>query len=174
MKLNIVHILIAGVISSLSLVSCNSGSDKPDPSLRQYETEGGVTPEANPADASGLISPVNVQAGTGAVKHYICPKGCAGSGGDGEGKCPVCGSAYIHNVEFHKNDPQAPSTPINIQQPSPVTPQPTITTPPAESPAQNAKGEYHYTCPNNHPGSGNAGNCGTCNTELVHNAKYHE
>lgn len=31
------------------------------------------------------------------VAHYICSKGCKGSGSEAPGKCPTCSSEYAHN-----------------------------------------------------------------------------
>ena len=34
---------------------------------------------------------------------YVCPMHCEGSGSEAEGKCPVCGMAYVAQAD-HTND----------------------------------------------------------------------
>lgn len=34
---------------------------------------------------------------------YVCPMHCTGSGSEEEGKCPVCGMAYVPLAEHTKN-----------------------------------------------------------------------
>lgn len=93
--------------------------------------------------------------------HYVCPNGDGGGAG-AAGACPNCGAQLVHNQAFHDNPAQ--NTPqIN----NPITPQTPTNT------AQNAAGEWHYACPNGHPGSGTAGSCATCGAQLAHNQAYH-
>jgi hypothetical protein len=100
------------------------------------------------------------------VQHYICPNNCQGSGGEAQGNCPVCGTAYLHNQAFHANDAQNQVTP-------PPTPTPNPATPTAE-PAQNAAGVWHYTCAKGCAGgAGTATACSSCGGMLAHNAAYH-
>ncbi len=97
-------------------------------------------------------------AGASAVKHYICPNNCAGSGGDVQGTCPVCGTAYVHNQAYHNQTQQTPN-PAQSQQPAP---------------AQNAAGEYHYICSAGcGTGAGTQGTCPKCGAPLAHNQAYH-
>lgn len=35
---------------------------------------------------------------------YICPMHCKGSGSDSEGKCPVCGMAYVANTDHESHE----------------------------------------------------------------------
>ncbi len=118
--------------------------------------------------------------------HYICVDRCKGSGSDQSGTCPICGKEYIHNDDFHKNEPAPqisldPSKP-NSQtfDPSNLPPPPTATQlSPQELDALKAKGpEYtaHYTCPSHCKGSGGdqPGSCPKCGTEYVHNDVYHQ
>lgn len=63
----------------------------------------------------------------------------------------------------------APTTGIQSPLSNPAAP----TLPNQSTAAQNAAGEWHYTCPNGHPGSGTAGNCASCGTALVHNQAFH-
>ena len=121
------------------------------------------------------------------VQHYICPNNCAGSGGATEGVCPTCGTAYLHNQEFH-NQPNnglgsvAPSTPNQTNQAiSPVFQNQSgqvsgsnINTPSALSVGAGNPGVFHYVCPKGCAGgSGAAGTCSKCGSELAHNAAFH-
>ena len=107
---------------------------------------------------------------TASVKHYICANKCENSGSDVAGACPVCKNPYLHNDAFHsqdllKNGPL--NVPTNIQAPE-------SNTPATPSPAQNAKGIYHYTCNKGcYGGSGTASNCTNCGEQLAHNQAYH-
>lgn len=101
------------------------------------------------------------------VDHYTCPNGHKGS--DKQGVCTECNTAFVHNQAFHGS---------NLAIPKPTLQDPFTNAPASQntpSPAQNAYGDYHYTCPNGHPGgAGSAGNCSACNTKLVHNQLYHK
>ena len=110
-------------------------------------------------------------ANTSGVKHYTCPNNCAGSGGDGAGTCPVCGTAYQHNQAFHGNTTITPDvTPNATPALTPTTP-----TPPTTEPAQNAAGVWHYTCSAGCAGgAGAAGTCASCGGALAHNQTYHQ
>ena len=98
------------------------------------------------------------------VEHYICQNGHKGS--DKQGICPECNVAYTHNQAWHG---------LSIPQNSLKDPfQENSNSNAANNPAQNAYGDYHYTCPNGHAGgSGTAGNCASCGTKLAHNQLYH-
>ncbi|NER16450.1 heavy metal-binding domain-containing protein [Spongiivirga citrea] len=102
------------------------------------------------------------------LAHYICSKGCGSKGGDAPGSCKVCGSELTHNQAFHNKD--ADNTAPKIESPSSV-PLPSISN---ESP-KNAKGIFHYTCPNGHDkgGAGAAGACSVCGVALTHNQAFH-
>lgn len=100
------------------------------------------------------------------IAHYMCPNGHAGA--DQQGKCTECGAVLIHNQAYHGlnipqngiNDPFGGSNNSNTSNPAP---------------AQNQYGDYHYICPNGHPGgSGTAGECATCSAKLTHNQNYHK
>jgi len=107
---------------------------------------------ANTAPANQLPAAAAVNT---SVSHYICPNNCEGSGGDAEGTCPVCGSAYLHNQAYHS---------------TPAATTPTST----PDPPQNAAGVWHYTCSNGcEGGAGSAIACANCGEMLVHNALYH-
>jgi len=105
------------------------------------------------------------------VKHYICKNKCENSGGEAAGNCPVCKTPYTHNQAFHdkdlfKNGPLDVPKSDGTQNASPSTPK--------TSPAQNAKGAFHYTCANGcYGGSGTATACKVCGETLVHNTGYH-
>lgn len=117
-------------------------------------------------------APAMKVAGRESSAHYICPKRCAGSGGDAAGKCPVCGSEYLHNDAFHQNEANNKIQPqVNPPQPSAVQIQQ-----PQISPAPQGKpGVMHYVCPDNDGGGADAaGKCGKCGKDLVHNDKFHQ
>lgn len=122
-----------------------------------------VTPPAATTPAPPT-APVSGFAGE-AEPHYKCPNNCAGGHGPGQGSCPVCGTAMVHNAAYHNS---GSSTTIN-----PTIQQPNIggnTT----SSAQNAAGVFHYTCSNGCAGgAGSAVACSTCGNTLVHNPAYH-
>lgn len=100
------------------------------------------------------------------IQHFICPNHCQGSGGAAEGKCPVCGTEYVHNEAFHKGT----SLPEPAMKIDPVTHMAV----PTHTEAQNASGAYHFICPNGDPGgSGVAGKCSKCGADLVHNQAFH-
>lgn len=177
-------ILLACLSVCMTIVSCKDSAEE-----SKTETPASVSPNANPSDNPGMMQPTTtgnmaVQPGgaaaaggatTGAQPHYTCQTaGCTGSGA-AQGPCPVCGADLVHNQAFHAqsagNTPgSSPSTPVMID---PSTGQPAApgqATPPS---AQNAAGEYHYTCAAGHAGAGTAGNCSTCGAALTHNAAYH-
>lgn len=127
-----------------------------------------TTPQPADNTAPSIAPPPNVNANTGTaapaggVQHYICPNSCAGSGGATAGTCPVCGTAYVHNAAYHNQGNDGGASPM-IQQPQ------------QQSPAQNAAGVYHYTCPSGCAGgSGTAGTCAQCGAALAHNQAYHQ
>jgi len=103
------------------------------------------------------------------VDHYTCPKGHKGA--DKKGTCSECSSVLVHNAAFHGNS-------LTIPTPTLKDPFSAGSTAPGNnktSPAQNAYGDFHYTCPNGHSGgAGSATNCTTCDTKLVHNQLYHK
>jgi len=137
-------------------MGCNS--KKEDPAVQE------ATPPVVNATAT---EPTNVPAPSAdnIVQHFTCPNKCKGSGGPVEGKCPVCGTDYVHNDAFHKGT----SLPEPAMKIDPVTKMAV----PTHTEAQNARGEYHFTCPNGHPGAGVAGACAKCGKALEHNAAFH-
>lgn len=58
-----------------------------------FNTPGGAPP-ANRINSSGGGN------SSGNGFHYICSAGCGG-GGSGQGSCPSCGAALVHNDAFH-------------------------------------------------------------------------
>ncbi len=126
-------------------------------------------------DSQSVTAPAPAAGATSAVLHYICPNNCAGSGGDVAGKCPVCGSDYLHNDAFHNQGNATPPAPTLSDPQNPgAQPAPSITPPPSDPP-QNAAGVWHYICSNGcSGGSGTAGNCSQCGGALAHNAAYHQ
>jgi len=120
------------------------------------------------------------------VQHYICPNNCAGSGGATEGVCPTCGTAYLHNQEFHNqpNNGLGNVNPAPGQSGQPVSPVfqnqsgqvsgTNINAPSALSVGSGNPGVFHYVCPKGCAGgSGAAGTCSKCGSELAHNAAFH-
>ena len=104
------------------------------------------------------------------VKHFICINKCEGSGSNAAGNCPTCKTPYTHNQAFH-NDEFLKSGPLNVPKTDANT-NPVKNT--SISPAQNASGVYHYTCPNgDYGGAGTAVKCTTCGADLVHNQLFH-
>ena len=148
--------------SALLFISCGSS----DTEVRDAARE--ALPEAT-ATTSTPSTPATTTPSTNPNEpHYKCPNNCAGGVGDGAGNCPVCGTAMAHNQAYHNNPtPSAtPSTTITPNTPTPPTD--------ANSPAQNAAGVFHYTCPKGCAGgAGGAGTCATCGAALAHNAAYH-
>lgn len=146
-------------------------------------------PEKNPATSVGQPPPVSSgvnqeqpasasaqtvdsgsvqisQAATTKIWHYICPNKHE-TGSEGQGKCPVCNVELIHNDAFHT---QSQST--NQATPASITP---AEPPQPADPAQNARGDWHYTCPKGCAGgAGSQIACTTCGSTLQHNQKYHE
>ncbi len=124
-------------------------------------------PDAAAAPAAPSAAPAPATTPPAGVKHYTCPKNCKGSGGDAAGTCPVCGTAYVHNAAFHGQPGNTPNAATPGATATPVTP-------PAESPAKNAAGVFHYTCPKGcKGGAGAAGKCASCGGDLAHNSAYH-
>ncbi|MDZ4748678.1 MAG: heavy metal-binding domain-containing protein [Saprospiraceae bacterium] len=165
--MKISHFLILALISTcLSVVACK---DKKAETTTEGETttspEGIVT--TDPASAGQPISLGGNEA------HYKCTKESCTGKGDAAGKCPVCGTELVHNQAFHAQATGAPgSSPANPVQVNPTGGTAATATPTPPS-AQNAKGEYHYSCAKGHAGAATAGNCGTCSEPLSHNQAYH-
>ena len=144
-------ILLATIL--LALYSCGGSSvDRPAPVLTPDQAA-----RANQVQTPPVVPPGQTVASN--VQHYICPNNCAGSGGDAQGTCPVCGTQYIHNQEFHNQAVTQTTQPA-----SPSTPEP----------PQNAAGVWHYTCSNGcEGGAGSPVACAQCGNTLVHNTEYH-
>ncbi len=122
-----------------------------------------VTP--NVATPSEVKKPEPAQNAKG-VWHYTCAKGCAGGAGTAQA-CAKCGATLVHNKAYHENE--APATKTN-----PAPGAGTAATPKPEPP-QNAKGVWHYTCPDGCAGgAGSATPCAKCGKTLAHNAAYHQ
>ncbi len=136
-------------------LACSNNEKKP--AAAQQPTP--VTPNVSAPPPAMPASP----ASAGGVQHYICPNNCQGSGGPAAGACPNCGTAYVHNAAYHDQGGGAGAQ------------NPMIQAPQQESPAQNAAGVFHYTCPNGCAGgSGTAGTCPQCGGTLAHNQAYHQ
>lgn len=150
--------IILTLLLGLSL-ACSNNEKKP----------AGTAPQPANSAAPATTTPPNMNANAaaapaGGVQHYICPNNCAGSGGPAAATCPVCGTAYIHNQAFHSQG--------NASDPASS---PLMQVPQQETPAQNAAGVFHYTCPSGCAGgSGSAGTCPQCGGQLAHNQAYHQ
>lgn len=114
----------------------------------------------NPNALNNTSAPSSTTGAVAGVQHYTCPNNCEGSGGDTQGTCPVCGTAYLHNQAYHaQNAAQQPITPPANQ---------------STTPAATTAGVFHYTCPNGCAGgAGTAQACATCGTMLAHNQAFH-
>ena len=168
------------ISASLSVVACKDNKDtttETPATEGQVTTPGGDAMTADPAANTGAGT--QASAGSGSEPHYKCSKpGCTGSGA-AQGKCPVCGTDLVHNQAFHAQSQLAtPGTaPDNAIQVAPSGGNNAQSTQPVQQGqpvAQNAKGEYHYTCPKGHPGAAMAGNCSKCGEALTHNQKFHQ
>jgi hypothetical protein len=157
------YMLILGFGLVVAMASCKNKSDATP------ANDSTVVPATPEQSMSTQATPATQQA------HFICSKdGCTGSG-EGQGKCPVCGSDLVHNQAYHNQAPTGNNT-ITID---PATGQPVVNpsanptqTPP---PAQNAAGVFHFTCSKAgcDGGAGAAGKCPKCGSELAHNQAYH-
>lgn len=170
-------IKIACYITALALFACGGKSNDVRDAAR--ESLGGNTEATATTPSSPTAPTMAASAPAGSVQHYICPKGCAGSGGGAAGTCPVCGSEYLHNQAYHnQTQTQAPAGDQSIQKvtfPGSTTTSPAPTTPPTPEPAQNAAGIWHYTCAKGCTGgAGSPGTCATCGGALAHNTAYHQ
>lgn len=168
MNMKLSHFFLLALVSTMmTVVACKDNKDA-------ATTEGGtaqdsITSPEGTMTADPAIAATPASGGTEA--HYKCTKaGCTGTGA-AQGKCPVCGTDLAHNQAFHAQAAGAPgSSPVNPVQVNPTGGTTATPTPPS---AQNAKGEYHYTCAKGHAGAASAGNCGTCGEPLAHNQAYH-
>lgn len=138
-------------------VGCNS--KKEDPAVQEALPP--VVVNNTGTDPNSIPSPT----GDNIVQHFTCPNKCKGSGGPVEGKCPVCGTDYVHNDAYHKG--------TSVPEPAMKIDTATKMAVPTKTEAQNAKGEYHFKCAKGHPGAGVAGNCATCGAALEHNQAFH-
>ena len=160
------HLFALTLIASLALFT----SCKDNGAATTEQPQAPATTETiNPTDPNATTS-----TSPSGEQHFKCQKpGCTG-GADAQGKCPVCGSDLVHNAAYHGQTVPQGSSPANAVPIDPKTGAPTANVQPTPPPAQNAKGEYHYTCAKGHPGAATAGNCATCGAALTHNKAYHD
>jgi hypothetical protein len=155
------------LVLGMSLIAC---AGKKDETTNEGTVDPMETPGMEQAETGGAIDP--------SQPHYKCPNNCAGGTGDAKAPCPVCGTEMVHNSAYHQGGSTTPvnESTIQVNTNTPVTTgdgQPQASTP-APPPAQNAKGVYHFTCPNGCAGGAGAqGSCAKCGTALVHNQAYH-
>ena len=88
----------------MSVIFFTACADQSKEDVRNKAVEAVQVPPAPTTPAASTATPAN----NSGVKHYTCPNNCEGSGGDGAGNCPVCGTAYVHNQAYHNNNPAAP------------------------------------------------------------------
>lgn len=77
-NLKIAFLSLSLLATSIAFTACGSGNAAADKQGKEYTSE------------------------------YVCPMHCEGSGSEKEGKCPVCGMAYVknkdHKADGHKHD----------------------------------------------------------------------
>ena len=101
------------------------------------------------------------------------PEGTVATDPAAAGQPISLGGNEAHNQAYHAQAVGTPgSSPANPVQVNPTGGTPATATPTPPS-AQNAKGEYHYSCAKGHPGAATAGNCAKCGEPLTHNQAYH-
>lgn len=180
-KYNLLYLLLV-----LGFIACNNAPQRPAPILPEGYTPTETT-NANP----NIPPPTSAEPAQNAagVWHYTCPNGCAGGAGSAIA-CPNgCGATLAHNAAYHNStggsisdvtaNPSSNKTTIATSTNGVITPTPgapitsTSTNP---EPAQNAKGVWHYTCPNGCAGGGGSASlCANgCGATLAHNAAYHQ
>lgn len=160
----------------LTVASCSSKKEQPATEMNADSPDAGIVtqdPSASPT----------IQA-SGTEAHFKCPNNCEGGTGDAKGKCPVCGTEMVHNQAFHgaATPPDPGSSPESSIKVDPMNAQNTIinssttATPQTAQPpaAQNAKGEWHFSCAKCDGGAGAAGNCPKCGSPLAHNQAFHQ
>ena len=165
--MKISHFFIPAIFGAFMLViACNTKKDD----TTTEEDQNIIMPASTMMeDPSGMPAATS----TSGEPHYKCnTAGCTG-GGDGQGKCPVCGADLVHNQAFHNQGAGAtgntPTDPITV---TPSTGSNTVMPNPPS--AQNAQGVFHYTCPKGcEGGAASAGNCAKCGGALVHNQAFH-
>ncbi|MEP6794710.1 MAG: heavy metal-binding domain-containing protein [Saprospiraceae bacterium] len=147
------------ILAAALMFSMGCNSKKAD----AINEESSTVPKIETKDSASFV---NAAGEENIVQHFICPNHCKGSGGPAEGKCPVCGTDYVHNAAFHKGS----SIPEPAMKIDPVTHMAV----PTHTEARNANGVYHFICPKGDPGgAGVAGKCPKCGAELVHNQAFH-
>ncbi|MBK9104006.1 MAG: hypothetical protein IPL92_05425 [Saprospiraceae bacterium] len=168
--MKISHLLfLALVATALSTTACKDNKETTTTPEQTVSPEGAMT-----VDPAATTSTVAATPAGGTEAHYKCTKaGCTGTGTQ-QGKCSICGSDLAHNQAFHAQAGAAGSSPSNPVQIDPATGKPSAAGTPTPPAAQNAKGEYHYTCAAGHPGAATAGNCAKCGQPLTHNQAYHQ
>jgi hypothetical protein len=166
--MKISHFLFLALFAAaLTTTACKDNKDSGTTEEQTTSPEGTMT--TDPGAAATAATPAG-----GTEAHYKCTKaGCTGTGAQ-QGKCPICGSDLAHNQAFHAQAGAAGTSPANPVQIDPATGKPTAAGTPTPPAAQNAKGEYHYTCAAGHPGAATAGNCAKCGQPLTHNQAYHQ
>jgi len=170
------------LVASLAVIALCANCKNDSPASSKIADEGANTAASTEQMATAPVAPTNVQAPNPAeapttevkkpeppqnakgVWHYTCPKGCAGGAGAAEA-CAKCGATLAHNNAYHQD---AAANPASGAAGKPADA-------PKPEPAQNAKGVWHYTCPDACPGgAGSATACAKCGKTLAHNQVYHQ
>lgn len=157
-------------VSDAPMVTPNFGGTQPDASAPALTTSAAQpAPVATPAVNTNIPNYEK-------FAHFICPKACKGSGSEVYGgKCPVCGTAYVHNEnsEGHREE----MTRVASVNAGKIQLQFTDTAFMVEKP-KNYEKVAHYICAKGckDSGSENPGKCPTCGTEYAHNdnSLHHE
>jgi hypothetical protein len=188
-----IYVLLFAFTMGVLMISCGddnaSAGDQAATSVEQSPFPG---VSSNNANEGAQQSPTSVNIGPSSpgeiVKHYLCANNCANSGSDNPGVCSVCGSNLAHNEAYHLPEQEALRGNSAATAGSPIERTPSgidfknqinnsgaqPLTPPSSSPAQNAKGVWHYVCSAGcSGGSGSAGNCTKCGANMLHNDDYH-
>ena len=174
------------LVASLAVIALCANCKNDSPASSKIADESANTAASTGQMATAPVAPTNIQAPNPAeapttevkkpeppqnakgVWHYTCAKGCAGGAGAAQ-PCAKCGATLAHNNAYHQDAAAStPSTPTSgaISKPADA---------PKPEPAQNAKGVWHYTCPDACPGgAGSATACAKCGKTLAHNQVYHQ
>lgn len=97
MRTNIRTIIGITFASALVLtVSCKGKAEE----SKETSTEATMEHEGHDMDHKEM----DAKQGKEYTSTYVCPMHCEGSGSETEGKCPVCGMAYVLNEDKPEGD----------------------------------------------------------------------
>ena len=177
-QMNKVLILLLSIV--ITIAACkDKASSGEDSSASENPTFNVVNPEGSTATPPATPPTQEPPQNAAGVWHYTCPNGCAGGGGSAA-PCPKCGTTLAHNQAYHDGanttgNAVTPQNGGNFTTPPLGSVNSNPPTPPTQEPPQNAKGVWHFTCPNGCAGGGGSTTpCPKCGTTLVHNQAYHQ